>query len=38
MAFKDLQDEPDFKRLIAMYEADMDRQREEAYELLGITP
>jgi TolB-like protein/Tfp pilus assembly protein PilF len=38
MAFSDLQDEPEFKRLISMYEADMDRQRDEAYELLEITP
>ncbi len=36
MPFNELQQEPEFKRLIAMYEADMDRQREEAYELLGI--
>jgi TolB-like protein/Tfp pilus assembly protein PilF len=36
IAFMELQQEPEFKRLIAMYEADMDRQREKAYELLGI--
>ena len=34
---REIQDEPEFKRLIALYEADMDRQREVAYELLGIT-
>ena len=31
-----LHDEPEFKHLIAMLEEDMDRQREEAYELLGM--
>jgi len=36
--YRELQDEPEFKRLITMYEADMDHQREEAYELLGIKP
>ncbi len=38
IAFSSLQGEPEFKRLISMYEEDMDRQREEAYELLGIKP
>ena len=36
--YRELRDEPEFKRLVSMYEADMDRQREEAYELLGISP
>lgn len=31
-----LRDEPEFKQLIAMLEKDMENQREEAYELLGI--
>jgi tetratricopeptide (TPR) repeat protein len=37
MSLLPLHDEPEFKRLVAIYEADMDRQREEAYELLGIS-
>jgi len=32
-----LQNEPEYKQLLAMLEEDMARQREEAYELLGIT-
>jgi len=31
-----LHDEPEYQQLIAMLEQDMERQREEAYELLGI--
>jgi len=31
-----LHGEPEYKQLIAMLEEDMDRQREEAYELLGM--
>ena len=34
--FSPLHDEPDYKHLVAKLEEDMDRQREEAYELLGI--
>ena len=32
-----LHDEPEYKHLVAMLEEDMARQREEAYELLGMT-
>jgi len=32
-----LHDEPEYKHLVAMLEEDMEHQREEAYELLGIT-
>jgi len=32
-----LYQEPEYKRLIAALEQDMERQREEAYELLGMT-
>jgi TolB-like protein/Tfp pilus assembly protein PilF len=35
--YQDLRNEPEFKRLVSMYEADMDRQRAKAYELLGIS-
>jgi hypothetical protein len=31
-----LHEEPEYKRLIAALEQDMERYREEAYELLGI--
>ncbi len=34
--FQPMQNEPEFKELIALYDADMERQREEAYELLGL--
>jgi len=36
IAFHSLQSEPEFKQLVARFEADMERQRFEAYELLGI--
>jgi TolB-like protein/Tfp pilus assembly protein PilF len=36
--FEPLQNEPEFKELIALYDADMEKQREDAYELLGIAP
>ena len=31
-----LHDAPEYKHMVAMLEEDMERQREEAYELLGI--
>ncbi len=31
-----LHDEPEYRQLVAMFEEDMERQREEAYELLGM--
>jgi TolB-like protein/Tfp pilus assembly protein PilF len=34
--FEPLRDEPEFKNLTARIEADMEKQREEAYELLGL--
>jgi hypothetical protein len=34
---ENLHDEPEYKSLIALLEEDMDRQREEAYVLLGMT-
>jgi TolB-like protein/Tfp pilus assembly protein PilF len=34
--FEALRQEPEFKNMTAMLEADMDQQREEAYRLLGI--
>ncbi|HET6564741.1 MAG TPA: tetratricopeptide repeat protein, partial [Xanthomonadales bacterium] len=36
--FESLRQEPEFKNMIALLEADMEKQRSEAYELLGITP
>ena len=36
IAFNNLHDEPEFIQLIARFEADMESQRIEAYELLGI--
>ena len=36
IAFNSLHDEPEFKQLVARFEADMERQRIEAYELLGM--
>ena len=35
--FDSLHNEPEFKHLVAMLEEDMHRQREEAYELLGLS-
>lgn len=34
--FDSLRDDPEYKRLVAMLEQDMENQREEAYELLGM--
>jgi TolB-like protein/Tfp pilus assembly protein PilF len=34
--FEPLRDEPEFKKLTARMEADMEKQRTEAYELLGL--
>jgi tetratricopeptide (TPR) repeat protein len=34
--FQPLHNEPEYKNLVAMMEQDMERQREEAYELLGL--
>jgi hypothetical protein len=34
--FESLHNEPEFKHLIAMLEEDMQKQREVAYELLGL--
>jgi len=34
--FETLHKEPEYKDLIAMFEADMEKQRNEAYELLGL--
>ncbi|HMB60543.1 MAG TPA: tetratricopeptide repeat protein [Xanthomonadales bacterium] len=34
--FESLHQEPEFKQLIAQFEADMEKQRAEAYELLGL--
>ena len=31
-----LHDEPEYQQLVALFEEDMERQREEAYELLGM--
>jgi TolB-like protein len=36
IAFNNLHDEPDFKNLVAMLEADMEQQREQAYQLPGV--
>jgi TolB-like protein/Tfp pilus assembly protein PilF len=35
--FQSLHDEPEYQQLIAMYEQDMVSQREQVYELLGMT-
>ena len=32
-----LADEPGYQELVARFETEMERQREEAYELMGIT-
>jgi tetratricopeptide (TPR) repeat protein len=34
--FESLHNEPDYKELVTMLEKDMEKQREEAYELLGL--
>jgi tetratricopeptide (TPR) repeat protein len=34
--FEPLHNEPDYKNLVAVLEKDMEKQREEAYELLGL--
>jgi len=34
--FESLHKEPEYKDLVAMFEADMEKQRNEAYELLGL--
>jgi tetratricopeptide (TPR) repeat protein len=34
--FESLHNEPDYKNLLAMMEKDMEKQREEAYELMGL--
>jgi TolB-like protein/Tfp pilus assembly protein PilF len=36
--FESLHDEPEFKDLLARFEADMEGQRQEAYELLELKP
>ena len=36
IAFNSLQDEPEFKNLVAKIEEDMDRQREQAYQIPGV--
>ena len=36
IALNGLQNEPDFKNLVAMLEADMEQQREQAYQLPGV--
>jgi TolB-like protein/Tfp pilus assembly protein PilF len=36
IAFNSLHDEPEFKQLIARFEADMDQQRERAYKIPGV--
>jgi tetratricopeptide (TPR) repeat protein len=36
IAFNSLHEEPEFKRLVAMLEEDMQRQREEAYQIPGV--
>jgi len=36
IVFNSLHEEPEFKRLVAMLEEDMQRQREEAYQISGI--
>ena len=36
IAFNSLHEEPEFKRLVAMLEQDMQRQREEAYKMPGV--
>jgi hypothetical protein len=35
--FDSLRQEPEFKNMTAMLEADMEKQRDEAYKLLGLT-
>ncbi|MDZ4730863.1 MAG: tetratricopeptide repeat protein [Xanthomonadales bacterium] len=35
--FESLRQEPEFKNMTAMLEADMEKQRDEAYKLLGLT-
>jgi len=35
--FSQLANEPGYQELVARFEADMERQREEAYDLMGIT-
>ena len=37
LQFESLHNEPEFKTLVAMLEADMEKQREQAYDLLGLT-
>jgi hypothetical protein len=34
--FEPLHNEPEYKSLVAMMERDMEKQRDEAYELLGL--
>jgi TolB-like protein/Tfp pilus assembly protein PilF len=36
VAFNSLHDEPEFKQLVARFEADMERQREMAYQIPGV--
>jgi TolB-like protein/Flp pilus assembly protein TadD len=36
--FEPLHNEPEFKELIALYNADMEKQREKAYQLLELAP
>jgi len=36
IVFNSLHEEPEFKRLVAMLEEDMQRQREEAYKIPGV--
>jgi TolB-like protein/Tfp pilus assembly protein PilF len=36
IVFNDLHEEPEFKRLVAVLEEDMQRQREEAYQIPGV--
>ncbi len=36
IAYNSLHNEPEFKHLVAKFEEDMDRQREEAYKLPGV--
>jgi hypothetical protein len=34
--FEFLHNEPEYKNLVALLEKDMEKQRDEAYELLGL--
>ncbi len=36
VVFSQLAGEPGYQELVARFEADMERQREEAYQLMGI--